>query len=207
MRFSTKSMLCVLGLMMVCAGPAIGDVVELTLSELSSDETSASVLDARIKYKVIGTTLEITVFNDTSGTDSYKINEIYFNAVPAITGLTMSSPASGWTLNDDLGADGFGSYDFALIDGVGLDPAQIDSGEHQKFVFTIAGVGPFSAGDFAFEQSTVPPGSTNALAALKFVQGPGGDSAYGATPIPAPASILLGAMGLAMVGWVRKRAN
>ena len=49
--------------------------------------------------------------------------------------------------------------------------------------------------DFGREFSVIPPGDTPALAAMKFVSGPNGDSAFGAT-VPEPSTAMLMAFGL-----------
>ena len=43
------------------------------------------------------------------------------------------------------------------------------------------------------------------FAAVKFVGGPGDDSAYRAKPIPAPGAALLALLGMPMIGWVRRK--
>ncbi len=210
MRFAIRSTLLVLGITLVFACPTMADIATLTLSDVSSDETAASVLDARFKFKVTnpgaGGKLELTVYNDTSGADSYRIGAIYFNAVAAnISGLTLNPPVAGWTLSEQESADGFGTFDYAVIDGTGASTDQISAGGSKKFIFDITGTGPFSTADFIFEQSTLPPGSIIGIVAAKFTGGPGDDSAFGTTLIPAPAAWVLALIGFPMVGWVRKR--
>ncbi len=173
----------------------------IVLSTDSSDETPASVLDATLDFVVSGSTLTLTVTNNTVAPSAYFMNEIYFNAGPSVTGLTLMTPAEGWTLNTSIAADGFGVFDFGLIDGVGASPHQIDPGASLEFTFTIAGSAVMS--DFTTFLSTIPPGDTPMLAAAKFVRGPGDDSAFGGT-VPGPgAGLLLGcAVGL---GAMRRR--
>ena len=81
------------------------------------------------------------------------------------------------------------------------------AGETFVFELTIAGVGTFDMSDFAIELSQAPPGDTTALVAAKFVNGPGDDSAFGAT-IPEPgtfAMLGLGILGLGVIGRRRDR--
>lgn len=174
--------------LLAAAGGARSDTV--TLSDASSDETDAAVLDARLEFLVSSGTLFLVATNDTLSPDAYNINQIYFNASDAVTGLTYVSATSstdgdvtaGWSLSTDLAADGFGVFDFALLDGVGSgSTAALAPGEEVTFELAISGTGPFAASDFTMEFSTIPPGDTPAIAAAKFVNGPGDDSAFGAT--------------------------
>ena len=176
-------------LALVTAAPA--SIIEL--SDFSSDETDAGLLSATMEFTIAGTTLTLTVTNNTSGLDSYKMNELYFNAPDGVTLAFSSLP--GWTFSTGAGANGFGIFAFALIDGQGGNPNQTTAGETVSFSFTIL-TGPPSMSDFVDNFSTVLPGMTPMIVAAKFVGGPGDDSAYGAA-IPSPGVLaLLAAAGL-----------
>ena len=94
----------------------------VTLSSVSSDETPASALDATFDFSVVGSTLTLVATNDTTASDEFNINQVYFNATSAVIGLT----------------DGVGAPSVSLI----------GPSESVTFVFTISGVGPFSDADF-----------------------------------------------------------
>jgi len=168
----------------------------INLSTHSSNSTDASLLSAEFRFEVIGMMLTLTVTNQTIAPDDFFINQIYFNGPSSLSSLTLTSPPAGWALHTDEPADGFGVFDYALIDGVGSDSSTIASGESLMFEFSMSG----SAGDFDFVShfSSVPPGSMPMIVAAKFVAGPGNDSAFGGTnePVPAPAAGLL-LLGLA----------
>ncbi len=177
----------------------------ITLSGFSSDDTSAEDLDATVEFSVASTTLRIVVSNLTDGPDDgpdtgFDIMSIYFNATENVTGLMLTSPTSGWTLypwSNNTKANRFGQFDFALIDDMGIDPAQIDGKNSETFTLAIEGT-EVSASDFYTVPSVIPPGEAPMLLAAKFVNGPGDDSAFGASSaIPEPATIaLLGLGGL-----------
>ena len=173
------------------------------------DPIDAADLDATLDFVISGTSLELTVTNQTSGDELFDINEVYFNATSNVTGLTYISAThsvggdvtGGWSSNVDDQADGFGIHDFAMIDGVGANnPNHIRPTQSILFELTISGTGPFAMSDFTTELSR---GSNSPmLAVAKFVNRRDSsgvetlpnDSAFGATP--EPATLLLAALGL-----------
>lgn len=223
-------------------GPVLGALVALLLlagqahattlglSEFSSDSTDPQALAASFDFDVAGSTLTFTVTNLTDladlqfGSGEYAMDAAYFNGSSDVTGLTLLSAthsvagdvAGFWSLatkESDRRADGFGVYDFALLNEKSSDhDSQIGAGESLVFVFDISGSGPFDMADFV-QLSTIPPGHTQALAAAKFVRGPGGDSAFGATTqpdfpvIPEPGTLSLFALGVTgLAVWRRRQA-
>lgn len=194
----------------------------ILLSEQSSDSTPAGQLDASLEFQVAVSTLTLTVDNNTAAPASFQMNEVYFNALSNVTGLTLLSAThsvtgdvlAGWSLGTNAGADGFGTFDFALIDGVGFgDPNAVDSGESIVFTLSISGTAPFDMSDFV-DLSTNPPGSIQAFAAAKFVSCRGAgcivfdDSAFGSSTdpsfvIPEPSTVAL--LGLGLVGLTGRR--
>jgi hypothetical protein len=178
----------------------------IVLSQFSTDSTPASVLDATLDISVAGNQLTLTVTNDTTAPDEYDITEVFFNAASNVSGLTLDSAThsvqgdvlSLWNLGTDDAAGGLGSFDFHLFTDNPGDTAteDIEPGQNVVFVFTISGTGPFDENDF-LELSSIPPGSTQVLAAAKFVHGPEDDSAFGGgSDLPEPASLALLAAGL-----------
>jgi hypothetical protein len=184
------------------AGAAFGTLLtgvayadSVSLSCFSSDETDPSALSALLDFSVSGSTLTVEVFNLTDGPDGgsddgFDIAAWYFNASSDVTGLTLTAPPSGWVVNTNMAADGFGIFDFEVIDGVGSDPDQIDGEDSIVFTFSISGTGPFSTADFFVELSSIPPGDLPMTHAAKFQNGPGDDSAFGACPEPSAAALL-----------------
>lgn len=123
--------------------------VTITLSEMSSDGTPSSALNATLTFTDLGSgQLQLDVTNP--GASAFDINEVGFNLDGPLS-LELDSPTSGWTLNGALAntsvapgsiqVDGamLGNYEFHLVDGVGPDPAQIVPGETQTFLFTYTG--------------------------------------------------------------------
>ena len=176
----------------------------LTLSDFSSDETSAAELDATLSFAALGSTLTLTATNDTPENGGFDVNAIYFNARSNVSGLMLSTVVDGWTLLSSESADGFGRFDFALINDMGNDPTEIGARESLAFTFDVLGTGPFADTDFTTGFSRIPPGDMPALAAAKFVNGPNDDSAFGAV-VPEPTTTVLTLIGVAMIGAVRRR--
>ena len=184
----------------------------ITLSDFGSDSTPAECLDATVEFSVVESTLTIVVSNLTDGPDGgqdtgFDIMSIYFNATENVADLMLTSPASGWALypwSNYTKANGFGQFDFALIGSVGSEPAHVDGESSETFTLTVTGTG-VSASDFYTDLSVIPPGKMPMLVAAKFVNGPGDDSAFGATEVPEPVTVaLLGLGGLVLICGRRK---
>lgn len=227
---------------LLAAAPAAA--LTINLSSMSSEPVTNPVgdLSADVTFTVSGCgisscTLTIVLDNRTDENGSgvtYDISELGFNASFATfdsadltfvsaTHSTNGIVTSGWAFHEedevddsDTHLDGFGIFDFALIDGVGPSTAQADPGETVTFVFTA----PAGISDTDFDElSGQTTGGTNSLktVAAKFVEmdpvgsmtcGQSGDgdcdSAYGAVPEPMTTWLLgVGLLTLAIVG--RKR--
>jgi MYXO-CTERM domain-containing protein len=190
--------------------PVASASIMLELSTHSSDSTSASVLLATTENSAVGATLTINVTNDTAAPDEFNINEFYFNGPDGVS-LTIDTVPNQWNfyvagaMGNPTQADGFGTFDFAVIDGQGENhPSVINPGETVSFVFTLSA--PADTSDFTSALSAdQPPGSMPALIAAKFVNGPGDDSAFGAT-VPTPGALaLMGVAGLVAARPRRRR--
>ncbi len=167
----------------------------INLSDLSSDGgVDPSVLSATMSFSVTGNQLSITV---TNLAPLYTLSEFLFNAPDDVT-LSFAG-VTGWAMQTDVVADGFGSFDFALVGpGPADDPNKIFFNESVQFDFTILSGSPVKE-DFTtlFSSGGIP-----ALGAAKFRQP--GFFVFGAA-VPAPAALaLLGLAGL--VGRRRRRA-
>jgi hypothetical protein len=186
------------------APAASASIMTLFLSTHSSDETAADMLDATVDFSVVGLTLTIDITNDTLAPDEFNINNFWFNG-PDGVGLTAGSLPGGWSFHgapDTFQAAGFGKFDFYLRNSVGeTDPSVINPGETVSFVFTLSA--PVDVKDFTTAFSAEDPmGAMPAIIAAKFVNGPGDDSAFGAT-VPTPGVLAL--MGVAAVVASRPR--
>jgi uncharacterized protein (TIGR03382 family) len=179
------------------AGVAHGSII-VNLSTHSSDSTPASVLLATLEFTVSGSNLTLQVTNNTAAPNGYDINQIFFSAGPALTALLLTAPPVGWNLQTAQMADGFGVFDFALIDGVGNDPAAIPPGSAVTFQMTMTGT--TTEAELASEMST-----NGFIAAAKFITGPGDDSAFGATNVPTPGAAALALVGLGALARRRRR--
>ena len=216
------------GAALLCAGivlpSASATATTLFQSEFSSNGTPASDMTALMDFAVLGSVLTLTVTNQTQPTTSgYHMNQLYFNTSNDVTDLMLTG-ASGsidgdnlvdWTLyaattgqSIDTKADGFGKFDWSLLDGVNGEDATIWPTEVQVYTLTISCGGGLvcDADDFGFGLSTGK--GQPVLGAAKFVTGPGGDSAFGGTTIvPEPSTAALLGLGLAVLALRRQRAH
>ena len=186
----------------------------LTLSDLSSDATSASLLDGTLEFVVSASTLTLTVTNATAAPDAFEISEIYFNASDDVASLALTSPSSGWDLVTDDKADGFGTFDFGLIGQKGVPRVGVITilpGDSHIFQFSITPAAGALVTDIDFVSilSTTPPGDHPSTAAAKFIRGPGEDSAFGATAavIPSPSAAAAGFALLLCAALFRRRLH
>jgi hypothetical protein len=189
------------------------------LSNASSDETPAEWLSATLEFTVTGgaalggQTLSLTVTNNTGmggETPEFALSQIFFNSAAGV-GLTPTGGGlpTGWSWGSGH-AGGFGIFDFHLeTSEAGGSPGAIAAGASLTFGFDIVHDGEdVAANDFTTELSSIPPGGRPAIAAAKFIQGPGDDSGYGAY-IPLPPALpmgIAGLLGVAVLGR-RKRAR
>ena len=197
-RFATAALLAAAALSL----GTVASALTVTLSEMSSDATDAGELDATLVFTDLGGgSLQLDVTNDTVAGTGFDINEIAFN-LAGVTSLELDSPDTVWELNGNAanvatapGANhiaGFGNFEFQLVvDGNANSPAEIEEGETQTFLFTYTGM--LAAG-------ILEANGSGKLVAGKFVQGPGDDSAFGASGdgavVPEPSAALLMALGV-----------
>lgn len=179
-----------------CASGARGGTL-LALSGMSSDETDPALLDASIDFSLSGGILSLSVLNLTSQPSTYDIDQVFFNAPVQVESLVLDPSLDGWNLLRGEHAGGFGRFDYSLATAGGNDPFEIGPGELVRFELAMTITAPVSSSDFASEFSLIPPGDRPSVVAIKFVNGPGDDSAFGAA-IPEPASLLLLVLGGAL---------
>jgi len=177
---------------------------------LSSASTESSPppewLDALLTFDVSGSTMTLKVDNLTVSPHEFNIYQIWFNAAPAVTGLSLV-PATGWDLTfsqtNDEHCDGFGHFDAFLEGSNGSKGYWVPAGGSLTFTFNFTGSGVQDT-DFTTEFSTPSGGNPVYNAAAHFAMGPSGaDSAKGASygfGVPEPATLtLMGLGGVAML--------
>lgn len=197
-----------------------GSAATITLSDVSSDATPASVLDATLDISVLGgNTLQIIATNTTSAPNLFNINEVYWNASLSVSGLTLTSAThsvngnvlAAWVpVEAGSAADGFGAFSFAVTDGVGAkNPNVIQPGNSVTFVLAISGACALALN--CADTDFVVQNAMGYIAAAKFVNGPDDpespgneDSAFGAA-VPEPSTALLLAFGLVAIARVTRR--
>ena len=225
MKLGLRRLICACALFAVI--PVAG-ASTITLSNKSSDfgeptgSTDPADLDALLDFQVAGNILTLSVTNNTTAPNTFDITEVYFNATSDVTSLSLTSPTSagdagtnpsGWDFSTGSNADGFGSFDFAvmLFGDINLNPNIVSPGETEVLTFTLTCAGGATCDMTDF----VDPNSMDFLAAAKFVNGPdvedppgqiGPDSAFGGTMVPVPAAVWLFASGLlGLIGISRRK--
>ncbi len=105
-------------------------------------------------------------------------------------------------------ADGFSVFEFVVEHGPPDDLTHghhlIKAGVSRVFTFDILGTGAFFDTDFTTELSQQFDNDMLMFAAAKFIQGPGDDSAFGAS-VPEPGVMALLALAGALGGRRRRR--
>lgn len=195
--------------MLLFIGLGQAQALTINFSDMSSDETDAALLDATLTFNVTsgGATngddlLTLTLENLTTGVNAYTIDELFFNFTGDTAAFSFDSGNTGFGAlsTTPIGADGFGVFDVNIM-GFALA-----AGDTEVWQIDLGLTGIFGA-DFNV-LSTNPPGDRTATAALKFVQGPGDDSAYGASVVPVPAAVWLFGSGLiGLAGIARRKAT
>jgi len=196
--------------------PAVGGAAMIDFSDLSSDETDPSVLDARWVATVNGDELTLQVTNLTAPPSGYTVSELYFNILGDVDARTLvlatkegfpeakmnveeAVPGNGNAPGNKAG--GFGRLDI-FVDLAGGNTG-VAPGASTTLVFSgVSGLGD----DLLNELSENPPGDFGVTAVTKFTQGPGGDSAFGSGSIvPEPAMLVI--LGLVMLVTARTRTR
>lgn len=184
---------------------AVADMSTLTLSNHSSDETDAAVLNATFEFTWDSALdkLSLLVSNLTTNPFEFAITDLLFNSAVGAT-LAVDVFPDGWSLETSKSGDGMGTFDFKIL-ADDSEQTDIPAGESLLFKFNSSDADPISATDFTSSLSTIPPGEFPAFGAAKFQRGPDDDSAFGGNVIPAPGAALLGVLGLSFTGWARRR--
>ena len=203
-QFNVKTLLVLSMAFLLCA-VAGADTIYFSGALSDDDELDLSVFTSTVDYAFDPATmmLTITVNNDTL--PPYTISELFFNVSDNVTGLTLVDNAgfSSASLSANQKADGFGTFDY-LLDIVVPGNNGLAADNSVTFILQASGSG-LTVSDF-FSHGTSR--YEDAVASIKFTQGPGGDSVYAlpTTPpiVPEPATLtLLGAAFAGILVWRR----
>jgi hypothetical protein len=205
-KLGAELAMLVAGLAGAGAMPAKADMI--TFSGTSSDETPASVLDAMLHSDYLGNNqFRLMVMNQTTSPFLYTISDIYFNTTPNITSIALAQSYPGVTLLQNQSAGPYGLFEYQLNLGSG-PTSGIAPGMTGSYLLNVTGSN-FNSSNLVTQLSTNPPGSSTATNALKFVSGPGGDSAWGTpggpNPVPEPTSMALTGAGLLGLAYAMRK--
>ena len=198
--------------------------LSITLSEMSSDGTPASTLDAVLDFTIVnGNQLQIVVSNNTSGSDEFNINQVFWSGGEDVLSLTLITAEhsivgdvfTSWSpVEFDSMVDGFGVFDFGLTDGVGANADDvIQPGTNITFLLNISGACAVAQDCDALADFLSQASTNSKSVAAKFVNGPADpedpleeDSAWGASaPIPEPGTLALCVLGLSALAAATRR--
>ncbi len=206
----TKYVVPLVAVLVLFAGSARADLV-FTLDFHFGDVDSTGYVTATFSQT---DTDEVTLTMDAStlGAEEFVDGNAgwYFNFTPAL-GLSTGdfgyvSGAQFLTLDvgeDAQKADGDGWYDFVFD----YDDHELggSSSANGTSVYTITQTG-LTIDDFNFLSE--PGGGQGVYFSAAHIQSTGTDQQGGdwlGTPMPAPGAVVLGAMGLGLVGWLKRR--
>ncbi len=215
-RLVTSSITVLIVIFAICVSPVEGTV--LRLSDHCSGESGwahqPEYYDAELNFSVVDNTLTLSVSNLTPenyGDPEFKINRIYFNITDNVEGLNLtdvyaseSSATEGWELGfseNGFIVGGFGRFDAYLKGGRGIHQPVVNPDQTVSFVFQVSGAGSFVESDFV-TLSSPQGGHIISYAAAKFYNDK--TSAFGATNVPEPATVLL--LTLGGLVFLRKRS-
>lgn len=185
---------------------AAADTIVFSGELSDNDEPDISVFAATVNYSFDSGTniLTVEVINDTSAPKEYTLSELFFNVSDDVTGLSIFDDGGFTTaaLTTSENAGGFGTFDY-LFDFVVPGNNGLAAGDSVTLEFLATGAGLTTADFFSGFQTGGGADKGDAVAAIKFTQGPEDDSVYaipGEGPGPGPIIPEPGTMALLAIG-------